>query len=160
MRPLPTTGDASSRPRPSWDPDRAFELRAVPFCCVGRGRIGALKKIHQGRLRVWRGAHRLIWQYEFAELTAEKCLLRPDRRGGKAVGRRVGVGIERCIVDEASARPEPGAGDLVRIGLAHDSIRQMGYPAGMLRGMAPGEARDGEIETPPEEVNGARLAEE
>src|SRR5258708_4860194 len=150
----------SSRPRPSWDPHRAFELRAVPFCSVGRGGIGALKKTHQGRLRIWRSAHGLIWQYEFSKFTAEECLLRPDRRGGEAVGRWVGVGIERRIVYGASSRPEPSAGDLVRIGLAHNSIRQVRYPARMLRGMAPGEPRDGEIETPPEEVNWARLAKE
>ena len=77
----------------------------------------------------------------------------------KARGLGIGVGIERGIIDRAAARPEAGAADFVRIGLAGDRVGQMRHAAGMARRAAAGKARHREIEAAPEEMHRARLAE-
>src|SRR5207237_805818 len=66
----------------------------------------------------------------------------------------------RGIIDRAAARPEAGAAHLVGIGFGGDFIRQVGHAAGMTRRAPAGKARHREIETAPEEMYRARLAEE
>src|ERR1700730_6259780 len=72
----------------------------------------------------------------------------------KPIRRRRGVRIERRTFDVAAARPKTNTADLVRIGLPGHRVR-----AGAFRGAASGKARDGEIKTPPKEMDRADLAE-
>ncbi len=57
-----------------------------------------------------------------------------------------------------SACPETGARHLLAVRFAGDSIRQPGHSARMLRSVAAGEARDGEVEAAPPEMDGTRFS--
>src|SRR4029079_8228582 len=70
------------------------------------------------------------------------------------------VRVERGFRQQFVARPEAAAADFVRIRFARDPIRQMRHAAGMLGGRSSGEARDREIETTPEKVDGAAFTAE
>ena len=105
-------------------------------------------------------AHGVVGQDEFAERLAEERRVRPHLRRAEARWLRIGIGIERRIIDRAAARPEAGAADFVRIGFAGHRIGQIRHAAGMARRAPAGEARHREIETAPEEMHRARLAEE
>ena len=59
-----------------------------------------------------------------------------------------------------AARPEPGAADLVRVGLARHPVRQVRDAAGMRRRGPAREARDREVGRAPEEMHRAALADE
>src|SRR5205814_6447 len=72
---------------------------------------------------------------------------------------RIGVGIERGLRVRIAAGPEAGTADFVRIGLARDAVGQPGHAARMQRRAPAGKARDGEIETAPEKMHRAHLAE-
>ena len=72
----------------------------------------------------------------------------------------IGVGIEGGPRERFVAGPEPGAADLVRIGLARYRIWQPGHAAGMQWGLPSGEARDCQVETAPEKMDGTHLTEE
>jgi hypothetical protein len=143
------------RRRPPYSAEWTFQFRTVPFSSLRCRRTRALKKIHQDRRRVGRGAYRVVWQNEFAKLSAEKRPFRPDRGGSKILRWRVGVGIKRRVVDWAPARPESSARNLVGIGLPHDSIGQVRYPARMPGSATSREARHGEIKASPEEMHRA-----
>ena len=75
----------------------------------------------------------------------------PHRRIGEALRAGIGVGVERRF-PVARSCPEPGARDLVRIGLAHHVERHVRVAAGVFRGGPAGEARHREVEAAPEEV--------
>ena len=57
----------------------------------------------------------------------------------------------------AAAWPETGARNLVRIGLAHDSIRHVWKATGMQRSCAAGKTRHRQVEASPEEMHRASL---
>jgi hypothetical protein len=90
-----------NRPRPPYGAEWTFQFRTVPFSSLRCCRIRALEKTHQDRRRIGRGAYRVVWQNEFAKLSAEKRRLGPDRRGSKILRWRVGVGI-KCRVSPAA----------------------------------------------------------
>jgi hypothetical protein len=78
-----------NRPRPPYGAEWTFQFRTVPFSSLRCCRIRALEKTHQDRRRIGRGAYRVVWQNEFAKLSAEKRRLGPDRRGSKILRWRV-----------------------------------------------------------------------
>src|ERR1700691_1346697 len=103
-------GIALHRARPRYGAKWPFQFRTVPFSSLRCCRIRTLEKIHQDRRWVGRGAYRVVWQNEFAKLSAEKRSLWADLRRSEILRWRVGVGIKRRVVDWAPARPESGAG--------------------------------------------------
>src|SRR3984893_2908692 len=110
-----------------WSPglsQGAFQCSPIPSTEIRRRLVGALQELHERALGVRRRAHRVIRQDEFAQLLGKEGLCGEDGGGGKALGRRIGVGIERRISHWPAARPEPGTRHLMRIGFASDRIRQ------------------------------------
>ena len=132
----------------------------VPFRQIGRRVVGALQELHQRPVGVARGSHGVVGHKKLAQLFREKCLRRIHFRRAETLRRRIGVGIERRIVDgPAAARPEAGTRNLVRIGLLGHGIRQMRHTARMARRRTAGKARHRQIEAAPEEMHRTRLAE-
>src|SRR6476661_8436512 len=140
--------------------ERAFQRGAIPFGGIGSGFIGALQELQQGPLRFCRYSHGVIGQDEFAKRLAEERGVGTHLRGAESRRLRIGIGIERRIIDRAAAGPEAGAADLVRIGFTDDVVGQIRYAAGMTRRAPAREARHREVEAAPEEMHGARLAKE
>src|SRR5580692_9130600 len=138
---------------------RAFERVAVPFRGNGSGFISALQEIEQRVIRIGARAHSIVGQDELGQSLAEEGSPRPYAHGAKTFGLRIGIRIERGIIDRTAARPEAGAADLMRIGFAGDCVGKMRHAAGMARRAAARKARDREIETAPEEMHRASLAE-
>jgi hypothetical protein len=99
-----------------------------------------LQEIEQRLVGIEGGTHGIIGQDEFAQRFAEERRVRLHLRRAEACGFRIGIGIERGIVDRAAARPEAGAADLVRIGFVCHRVGQVGHAAGMAR-RAPWKAR-------------------
>src|SRR5919201_1343890 len=75
-----------------------------------------------------------------------------QRLGAEAVRLGRGVGVEVGVRDVVVPRPEAEGDDLVRVRLLLDGV-VLDRDAGL-----PREARDGEVEAVPEEMDGARLA--
>ena len=87
-------------------------------------------------------------------------------RGNHGVGAAgrlgIGIGIKRGLQNrrESSAGPPPDADALVRVGLTCHGVGKVGDTTRVPGGGTAREPRVGEIEAPPPEVHGARLAEE
>ncbi len=93
----------------AWLPQPALfdiQSRAVPMAEVGGSIVGALKEGQQRRVRVRRGANRLVGKDELAKRGIEARLLGRDFRVRKAIWRGTGIGVERSAFDAAAARPE------------------------------------------------------
>ena len=89
----------------------------------------------------------------------EERLCGRDLACSEARGRRIGVGVERRIIDGTAAGPEAGGADLMRIGLACNGIREAGDAAGVQGRGAAREAGDSQVETAPEQMHRTDLAE-
>src|SRR5437016_10527423 len=81
--------------------------------------------------------------------------VRTDRRFAERGRFGSYIGIEGGLLNIAAAGPKADAAGFVRVGFAGNDVR-----AGTLRSAAAGEARDGEIETAPEKMYRAGLADE
>src|SRR4051812_19155163 len=91
----------------------AFQRVAIPLRCVRRGLIGALQEIEQRLVGIGRRAHGIVGQDEFAKRFAEQRRVGAHLRRAEARWLRIGIGIERGIIDRATAWPETGAADFV-----------------------------------------------
>jgi hypothetical protein len=111
-------------------PDRTFERVAIPAAEIGRGMICALKKRSEHLIRIGRCAHDVIRQQKLPQLLIEVGARRRDLRVGKALGGRIGVGIEGRKVGPATAGPEAGGRNLITIGLARYVSGKPGMPPG------------------------------
>src|ERR1700691_6199087 len=134
--------DVSDAARHAGRPSRAFECVAVPVCGDGGRFIGALQEVEQGGFRIRRGADDVVGEQELAQRLAEECAGGLHRELPEAGGWGVGVGIKGGEVGAVAAGPESGAADLVRIGFAHDLLRNSRSGARKGWGAAAGEAGD------------------
>src|SRR5262245_42699056 len=105
-------------------------------------------------------SNRIVGQDEFTQLRTEAGCARLDAGLTEAVRFGVGIAVEDRLGGGDPARPEAGARFLMAIGFAGDAVGETGDVAGMRRCLAAGKAGDGEVETTPEEMNRAGLAEE
>ena len=110
--------------------EAAFESRAVPAAGVRGGGVGRLEKREEELVGVGHAPDRLVGQHELAKLRVE-----PGagwRRSFAEAGRLgLGVCVERRVRKCVRARPEPGAAHLMRVGFAHDRVRQVRGAAGV-----------------------------
>src|SRR5262249_41060496 len=147
------------RPGPVNFAQRAVQRRPIPVTEIRSRLVRALQECHESALGVRRRTHCGVWQNEFTQLLGKESLFRARGGGGEALGRRVGVGIERRIGHwSATAWPEPRARYLMRIGFARDGIRQVRHTAWVRWCASSGEACYGKIETAPEKMHRAHLA--
>src|SRR5262249_55245138 len=148
-----------ARPNPPRYAEPALERCAVPLRRVrGRG-VRACQEIEQCRFRVRGLTHLLVRENELTESLVIVSGGR-HRLAGKTGRLGVGVGIEGGAREGVIPGPEAGAAHLVRIRFAGYFIRESRYATGMPGRPPSGEARDGEIEAAPEEMDRAHLAEE
>ena len=104
-------------------------------------------------------AHRIVGEQELSQPHCRKQAGRRARPRTRRLG--IGVGVKgRALEGARSSWPEAAAPDFVRIGLARHPVREIRHAARMLRSPTAGEARHRQIETPPEEMRRAGLAEE
>src|SRR5207237_7701685 len=122
--------------------------------------IGGLQEFEQRLIGIISRPHGVVRQDELAERLAEERRFWLHARGAKARRLRIGIGIERGIIDCTGTRPEAGAAYFVRISLKGDRIGQVRHAAGMAGRATAGKPRHREIEAAPEEMHRARLAEE
>jgi hypothetical protein len=104
----------------------SLECCAVPFGQVGRGFIGCLKEIEKNIVRCFGIADFVVGKNKLPKIAAVERGRRSDRNFGETFRLRIGIGVERGIVDRAAAGPEAAAADLVRISFVRDSIRKIG----------------------------------
>jgi len=90
------------------------------------------------------------------------CADRGDHGVGAAGRLGIRIGIKRGLQNRraSSAGPPPDADALVRVGLSCHGVGKVGDTTRVERGRTAREPGVGEIEAPPPEVHGARLAEE
>src|SRR4029079_10704495 len=96
------------------------------------------------------------------DILLQKATGRRKGSGGEAIRRRRGIGIEGWVVDALSARPEAGARAFVRVGIELDRSRHIGHGTARRerRRLATREPRHRQVETSPEEMHRAALADE
>src|SRR5205814_6313716 len=114
-----------------------------------------LQKLQPDSTRIGRLPYIVVQQEEVGELCAVEGRRWADPRLLEARRFGCGVRVKGRAGEASAAEPEAAAADLVRVSLAGNQIgaHALGRPAA-------GKASDGEIETAPEEVHGARLADE
>src|SRR5690606_8733284 len=105
-----------------------------------------------------RAAHFGIGQQEFAQLGMPEGGFGRYRLFRERIGRRIGVSVERRLVEAVTARPESRADFLVAIGFARHDVRQVWNAAGMDRRRAAREACNGKVEAAPEQLARRGLA--
>src|SRR5207248_6097789 len=110
----------------------------------------------QHPLGIGRAAHLGIRQDELAE--GRVVVAVPDLRLAIAGRLGIDVAVEERLGRRDSSGPKTAARDFAAVCFARDAIRQARNSSGMLRRFATGEKADGEIEAPPPEMDGARLA--
>src|SRR5262249_17714149 len=140
--------------------DLTLEHSALPFPERCRSLVGAGQKIHQGALGIICARDRAVGQDVFAEIVTIERLGGSNRRRSKAIRLGISIRIKGRVRHQIVAGPEACAADLVRIGLLRDSVWQIGHSTRMKRRPPAGKASDGKVETSPEEVNRAALADE
>src|SRR6478672_10571595 len=95
----PQGSNRSNRPYLAGLADPAVERRAIPSPQIGRRRVAASQEIHQRAVGIGGGAHGVIGQQKLAHLLS---IERPGRAyfgGGETLRRRIGVGVERVVVE-------------------------------------------------------------
>jgi chromosomal replication initiation ATPase DnaA len=150
----------SDRPREPRYTARTLQRSAIPASGVGRCVVSALQKLAQRRIGVSARAHRLVGQQKLTGRGRVESVGGSDRCDFEARRHWIGIRIERGVVGWPPAGPESGAAHFVRIRLACDIVGQVRDAARMRRRGPAGKSRHCEIETAPEKVHGARLAEE
>src|SRR6185503_9188462 len=142
--------------------DRTLERTAIPGCEIGGSRVRAVDEIQQRRFWISCRLDDAVRQDELAKFGVIERAGWFDVTRFEAGRLRHRVGVKNGFVDSARAKrrtgstagPETVADDLMRIRLAHE-VRAFAW-----RRRTSGEPRDGEVETPPEEMHWTRLAEE
>src|SRR6266581_2682265 len=137
---------------------RGLERLAIPMGEIGRRFVAALKEREELLLGSVRLADRVIGQDEFVQQRIIPRLRGLQWSSGEAAWFGIRIAVKKRIRSGRTARPEPAAAHLVRVGIASHPIGKVGYSARMSRCRAPRESSDREIEGAPEEVNGTGLA--
>src|SRR5882672_1049844 len=151
-----SSGDSSPRAEESGSRSggSAFKRCAIPVRERGSDVVGAIDE-RVNRV-VWRRRlpHRFVWKNKFAELAVVVSALGPHAGVLEPDGLRYGIAIEGRLEHRSASRPEPVADHFVRVRIAHER-RALARRRG-----AAGKPRDGQIETAPEEMHRAALADE
>src|SRR5216683_3538780 len=133
---------------------RLLQLCAVPVSEVGGGLIRTMAKFEERIPWRSRGARIVEHQQKFAQLFIVGRCCWAHWSLSKSIRRRHGVRIECRFFDCAAARPKTYATDFVRVRFPGHRVR-----SGAFWRAASGKPRDGEIKTPPKEMDWADFAE-
>src|SRR2546427_2609644 len=112
---------------------RDFQRLAIPMREIGRRFVAALKEREEllfGSVRLPDG---IIGQDEFVQRRIIPRLGRLQRSSAKTIGLRIRIAVKKRIRSRRTARPEPAAAHLVRVGIASHPIGKVGYSARMSR---------------------------
>src|SRR5581483_5962062 len=159
----PRTPRAFSRVRHRWSRGAhrskasltPLQRGAIPPAALCRGGVGRPAEVEQHLFRIFRAAEVVIVKIEAAEGLVVIRGGGSYGHGAKPLRFRCRIAVEGCPRQTAVAGPEAGAAHLVRIGFTRDRIGVFA-----LRSAAAGEARHRQIETAPEEMHRAALADE
>src|SRR5215211_8187874 len=132
----------------------------VPPAQIRCGVVGGLEELKQQFVGTVRRAHRIVWQKKFFQVRAVVGCVGLYPGLGETGRFRIAVSIKRRLHYRTTSGPPAGADALVRIGLAHCPVRQIGDSARMSRRGPAAEPGAGQIEGTPEEVDGAALSDE
>src|ERR1700722_19176336 len=133
----------------------AFEGFAVPLRVYGCGFVGTLAKIQQSRPGIAGRAHVVVGKQELPEFCVEERLCRTRDALAKPCGLWRAIRIKHRARRIASARPPSNALNFMRVGFFCDFVR-----SGALGRAPPRKTRRRHVETTPEKMHRAGLADE
>src|SRR3989442_9670701 len=137
-----------------------LQCNAVPLAQVLGSVVGALRKIQQNFIRLFSGAHGVVWQNELAQLRFVERSIWLDLRFFESLRFRICIRVEKGCRHGSIARPKTQAAYLLRISLTRNCIRQMWNPARVRRRGPTGKTCHREIKAAPEKMHRTALATE